>query len=92
MVSFIVYVLCTYLLLLCFRTGSIMEHACTYADLSAIPWVPLNIGDSKFLAKAWFGDSEYRLLLSDLNNIWEEDINVGRIQSRAKASVYDLFI
>ncbi|KAI2663259.1 Non-homologous end-joining factor 1 [Labeo rohita] len=37
------------------------------AALFALPWVPVNIGGSDLLAKAWFGDTQYRVLLSDLN-------------------------
>ncbi|XP_062852837.1 non-homologous end-joining factor 1 [Trichomycterus rosablanca] len=61
-----------------------MESSGADVAVSAIPWVPVNIGGSKLLAKAWFGDTEYRVLMSDLNNIWEEDMNTERIQSRAK--------
>uniref|UniRef100_A0A8C1D3Y0 Non-homologous end-joining factor 1 n=1 Tax=Cyprinus carpio carpio TaxID=630221 RepID=A0A8C1D3Y0_CYPCA len=52
--------------------------------MEADPWVPVNIGGSDLLAKAWFGDTQYRLLLSDLNTVWEEDMTAEDIQSRAQ--------
>ncbi|XP_065149825.1 non-homologous end-joining factor 1 [Paramisgurnus dabryanus] len=56
------------------------------SDLSALPWVPVTLGGSDLLAKAWFGDTDtqYRVLLSDLSNVWEEDMNADDIQSRAQ--------
>ncbi|XP_055070126.2 non-homologous end-joining factor 1 [Misgurnus anguillicaudatus] len=54
------------------------------SDLSALPWVPVTLGGSDLLAKAWFGDTQYRVLLSDLSNVWEEDMNADDIQSRAQ--------
>ncbi|XP_053494639.1 non-homologous end-joining factor 1 isoform X2 [Ictalurus furcatus] len=56
----------------------------TEGALSALPWVPVNIGGSKFLAKAWFGDTEYQLLLSDLNSVWEEQMSTNSIEQRAQ--------
>lgn len=56
--------------------------------LSALPWVPVNVGESKLLAKAWFGDTEYRLLLSDLSSVWEEEMNRNSIESRAQARIF----
>lgn len=52
--------------------------------LFALPWVPVNIGGSDLLAKAWFGDTQYRVLLSDLNTVWEEEMTADDIQSRAQ--------
>ncbi|XP_050967502.1 LOW QUALITY PROTEIN: non-homologous end-joining factor 1 [Labeo rohita] len=54
------------------------------AALFALPWVPVNIGGSDLLAKAWFGDTQYRVLLSDLNTVWEEEMTTDDIQSRAQ--------
>ncbi|XP_067314374.1 non-homologous end-joining factor 1 [Pseudorasbora parva] len=54
------------------------------AALFALPWVPVNIGGSDLLAKAWFGDTQYRVLLSDLKTVWEEEMNADDIQSRAQ--------
>ncbi|MCJ8729258.1 hypothetical protein PDJAM_G00104100 [Pangasius djambal] len=56
--------------------------------LLALPWVPVNFGGSKLLAKAWFGDTEYRLLLSDLNNVWEEEMSTNSIETRAQARIF----
>ncbi|KAI7808013.1 non-homologous end-joining factor 1 [Triplophysa rosa] len=52
--------------------------------LSVLPWVPVNVGGCDLLAKAWFGDTQYRVLLSDLSGVWEEDMNADDIQSRAQ--------
>ncbi|XP_048056276.1 non-homologous end-joining factor 1 [Megalobrama amblycephala] len=54
------------------------------AALFALPWMPVNIGGSDLLAKAWFGDTQYRVLLSDLSTVWEEEMNADDIQSRAQ--------
>ncbi|XP_051753637.1 non-homologous end-joining factor 1 [Ctenopharyngodon idella] len=54
------------------------------AALFALPWMPVNIGGSDLLAKAWFGDTQYRILLSDLSTVWEEEMNADDIQSRAQ--------
>ncbi|KAF5887202.1 non-homologous end-joining factor 1-like, partial [Clarias magur] len=61
-----------------------------YAEgaLLAVPWVPVNVGGSKLLAKAWFGDTEYQLLLSDLNSVWEEVISMSNIEKRAQARIF----
>ncbi|XP_016328849.1 non-homologous end-joining factor 1-like [Sinocyclocheilus anshuiensis] len=52
--------------------------------LFALPWVPVNIGGFDLLAKAWFGDTQYRVLLNDLNTVWEEEMTADDIQSRAQ--------
>ncbi|KAL6455868.1 hypothetical protein MHYP_G00357190 [Metynnis hypsauchen] len=63
----------------------VMETAARFEAASpALPWVPVNVGDSKLLAKAWFGDTEYKVLLSDLTNVWEEEMSKDSIQSRAQ--------
>lgn len=59
--------------------------------LSALPWVHVNVGGSKLLAKAWFGDTEYRLLLSDLSSVWEEQMSGNDIKSRAQARNFHTF-
>lgn len=56
--------------------------------LSALPWVPVNVDGSKLLAKAWFGDTEYQLLLSDLNSVWEEEMSTDSIERRAQARIF----
>ncbi|XP_028836548.1 non-homologous end-joining factor 1 [Denticeps clupeoides] len=48
------------------------------------PWVPVWIDDSRLLAKAWFGDTQYRVLLSDLDCVWEETMDASSIQSRSQ--------
>ncbi|XP_046711123.1 non-homologous end-joining factor 1 isoform X2 [Silurus meridionalis] len=52
--------------------------------LSALPWMPVNIDGSKFLTKAWFGDTEYELLLFDQNIVWEDKMNKNSIERRAQ--------
>ncbi|TSZ40547.1 Non-homologous end-joining factor 1 [Bagarius yarrelli] len=60
----------------------------TEGDLSALPWVPVNFEGSKLLAKAWFGDKKYRLLLSDQSHAWEEEMSTNSIRSRAQARIF----
>lgn len=60
--------------------------------LSALPWVPVDVGGSKLLAKAWFGDTEYQLLLSDLKSVWREMMNTNSIAKRAQARIFYIFI
>lgn len=56
--------------------------------LSALPWVPVNVGGSRLLAKAWFGETEYQLLLSDLSCVWEEEMSTDSIERRAQARIF----
>lgn len=56
--------------------------------LSALPWVPVSVGGSKFLAKARFGDIQYQLLLSDMNSVWEEEMNINSIEKRAQVRIF----
>ncbi|XP_030639179.1 non-homologous end-joining factor 1 [Chanos chanos] len=56
----------------------------TDAAVLELPWVPVCVRGCKLLAKAWFGDTEYRVLLSDLNCVWEEEMDAEAIQTRAQ--------
>lgn len=48
------------------------------------PWLPVSISGCRLLAKSWFGGEEYRLLLTDLQCVWEERMESAAIQSRAQ--------
>ncbi|XP_013918558.1 PREDICTED: non-homologous end-joining factor 1 [Thamnophis sirtalis] len=49
------------------------------------PWASVCFSEStRLMAKAWFCDSSYILLLSDLNNMWYESANTEVIQQRSK--------
>ncbi|XP_062384537.1 non-homologous end-joining factor 1 [Sardina pilchardus] len=62
-----------------------MEHAgIGEAAVSEQSWVPVQVENSELLAKAWFGDTRYRVLLSDLNCVWEEEMQAEAIGDRAK--------
>lgn len=48
------------------------------------PWLPVCISDCQLLAKAWFGDTSYHLLLTDMRCVWEERMDTKAIQTRAQ--------
>ncbi|XP_039998189.1 non-homologous end-joining factor 1 isoform X1 [Xiphias gladius] len=48
------------------------------------PWLPVSISGCQFLAKIWFGDSAYHILLTDMICVWEERMDSAAIQSRAQ--------
>uniref|UniRef100_A0A8C6UJW7 Non-homologous end-joining factor 1 n=1 Tax=Neogobius melanostomus TaxID=47308 RepID=A0A8C6UJW7_9GOBI len=52
--------------------------------LLSCPWTPVDIGDSQFLCKSWFGQTQYHLLLLDSDGLWEEQMEAEEIQSRAQ--------
>lgn len=51
------------------------------------PWLPVIISGCQLLAKSWFGETEYHLLLTDLHCVWEERMACAAIQSRAQVLV-----
>ncbi|KAJ8003966.1 hypothetical protein DPEC_G00153900 [Dallia pectoralis] len=53
-------------------------------DLLESPWLPLCISGSQLLAKTWFRDTTYRILLTDLHSVWEEEMDPEDIQDRAQ--------
>lgn len=53
-------------------------------DLLERPWTPVCIGGSQLLAKTWFGDTAYHILLTDLHSVWEERMGSITIQDRAQ--------
>ncbi|XP_029931149.1 non-homologous end-joining factor 1 [Myripristis murdjan] len=48
------------------------------------PWLPLCISGCQLLAKTWFGDTAYHILLTDMQCVWEERMDAAAIQSRAQ--------
>ncbi|KAM9328342.1 non-homologous end-joining factor 1 isoform 1-T3 [Pholidichthys leucotaenia] len=48
------------------------------------PWLPVNIGGCELLAKSWFGDTVYRVLLTDMHGVWEERMDAAAIERRAQ--------
>ncbi|XP_029369850.1 non-homologous end-joining factor 1 [Echeneis naucrates] len=48
------------------------------------PWLPVSISGCQFLAKIWFGDLEYHILLTDMMCVWEERMDSAAIQERAQ--------
>ncbi|XP_060888272.1 non-homologous end-joining factor 1 [Labrus mixtus] len=48
------------------------------------PWLPVSISDCHLLAKSWFGDSAYHVLLTDMHSVWEERMDSAAIQRRAQ--------
>uniref|UniRef100_UPI00398E8279 non-homologous end-joining factor 1 isoform X2 n=1 Tax=Pristiophorus japonicus TaxID=55135 RepID=UPI00398E8279 len=53
-------------------------------DLLTQPWISVWIGDSSFLLKASFTDAGYRLMLSDLDSVWWEEMNSDNLKQRAQ--------
>lgn len=48
------------------------------------PWLPVSISGFQLLAKIWFGDSAYHILLTDMTSVWEERMNSDAIQRRSQ--------
>ncbi|CAJ1086889.1 non-homologous end-joining factor 1 [Xyrichtys novacula] len=48
------------------------------------PWLPVNISGCHLLAKSWFGDTAYHILLTDMHCVWEERMVSAAIQKRAQ--------
>ncbi|XP_018516774.1 non-homologous end-joining factor 1 isoform X2 [Lates calcarifer] len=48
------------------------------------PWLPVSISGCQLLAKIWFGDSAYHILLTDMICVWEERMDSAAIQRRAQ--------
>ncbi|XP_022063871.2 non-homologous end-joining factor 1 [Acanthochromis polyacanthus] len=48
------------------------------------PWLPVSISGCQLLAKSWFGETAYRVLLTDMQGMWEERMDTADIQSRAQ--------
>lgn len=56
------------------------------AAASELSWMPVLVDSTELLAKAWFGDTHYRVLLSDLHCVWEEEMQAEAIGSRAQVT------
>ncbi|XP_070711760.1 non-homologous end-joining factor 1 [Pempheris klunzingeri] len=48
------------------------------------PWLPVSIGGCQLLAKSWFGEAAYHVLLTDMHCVWEEAMDSGAIEKRAQ--------
>ncbi|XP_069020234.1 non-homologous end-joining factor 1 [Embiotoca jacksoni] len=48
------------------------------------PWLPVSISGCQLLAKSWFGETAYRVLLTDMHCVWEERMDAAAIHSRAQ--------
>ncbi|KAM4711333.1 non-homologous end-joining factor 1 isoform 2-T2 [Anableps anableps] len=48
------------------------------------PWLPVTIDGSQFLVKSWFGETAYRILLTDMQCVWEERMDAAAMESRAQ--------
>lgn len=48
------------------------------------PWLPVGISGCQLLAKIWFGDSAYHILLTDMSYVWEERMDSAAIQRRSQ--------
>lgn len=61
-------------------------EACKAASeiLLQLPWLPVNISGCQLLAKSWFGETTYHLLLTDTLCVWEERAGSQDIQKRAQ--------
>ncbi|XP_074520576.1 non-homologous end-joining factor 1 isoform X2 [Halichoeres trimaculatus] len=61
-------------------------EACEHPSdvLLKLPWLPVSISGRHLLAKSWFGDSAYHILLTDMHCVWEERMDSAAIQRRAQ--------
>ncbi|XP_061572257.1 non-homologous end-joining factor 1 [Cololabis saira] len=69
----------------------LLLHAVMDVDVSSpedvllrSPWLPISLGGCRLLAKSWFGETAYRVLLTDLHCVWEERMDAADVQSRAQ--------
>ncbi|XP_044294317.1 non-homologous end-joining factor 1 isoform X2 [Varanus komodoensis] len=71
----------------CCRTRNSWMECTEDADSRLLqqPWASVCFAESTTLmAKAWFGNTSYTLLLSDLSNVWYESADAEMIQQRSK--------
>ncbi|NXT74681.1 NHEJ1 factor, partial [Zapornia atra] len=54
------------------------------SSLLTQPWASVCFGESLFLAKACFRDSDYVLLISDLSSVWYESADAETVGQRSK--------
>ena len=55
--------------------------------LLSCPWASVDIDESRFLCKSWFGQSQYHVLLMDSDCLWEEQMEAAEIQGRAQVKL-----
>ncbi|XP_038158248.1 non-homologous end-joining factor 1 isoform X2 [Cyprinodon tularosa] len=48
------------------------------------PWLPVTIDGVQLLSKPWFGETAYRILLTDMQSVWEEKIEAAAVEKRAQ--------
>lgn len=48
------------------------------------PWLPVSISSCQLLAKSWFGETAYHILLTDMHCVWEESMDSAAIEKRAQ--------
>ncbi|XP_043965315.1 non-homologous end-joining factor 1 [Gambusia affinis] len=48
------------------------------------PWLPVCIDGCQLLAKSWFGHTEYCVMLTDMQGVWEERMDTAAIECRAQ--------
>ncbi|XP_048880505.1 non-homologous end-joining factor 1 isoform X2 [Brienomyrus brachyistius] len=53
-------------------------------DLLLQPWTPVRLGGIQLLAKSYFGDTKYQMLLSNTQSVWEEEVDADTIKERAQ--------
>uniref|UniRef100_A0A3P9K6F8 Non-homologous end-joining factor 1 n=1 Tax=Oryzias latipes TaxID=8090 RepID=A0A3P9K6F8_ORYLA len=63
-----------------------MDTSCASSEdvLLQRHWIPICIDGCQFLAKSWFGEASYRVLLTDMRCMWEETMDAAATQSRAQ--------
>ncbi|XP_028427901.1 non-homologous end-joining factor 1 isoform X2 [Perca flavescens] len=62
-----------------------MEPGGTSAEvLLQRPWLPVSISGWRLLAKSWFGETSYHILLTDVHCVWEERMDSAALQKRAQ--------
>lgn len=73
-------------LLLCTSVGciAVMSTLALDVDLLLQPWMPVRLGGIQLLAKSYFGDTKYQVLLSNMQCVWEEEVDADTIKERAQ--------
>lgn len=70
-----------------------MEVDGAHADvLLQRPWLPVSIDGCQLLAKSWFGDTAYHIVLTDMISVWEEKMESRAIESRAQVVLLKHFV
>lgn len=66
-----------------------MEREASDLILLQQPWLPAEIGGRRLLTKCWFGETEYQILLTDLQCVWQESMDLTAIHIRAQVRTSD---